>query len=361
VSWISEYQDYIIYIGAFVMAFLLSSLATPISKKLAFKIGAVAYPNERTMHKEPMPVGGGMAIFFGFTFTVLIFVPLIGRGDAGNTSRFAGLVIGATVITIVGLLDDVYDISARVRILFQVLSALIVIYTGTSIESISVPFVAAGKIEFGIFSDFITLFWIVGITNAVNFLDGLDGLAAGIASIASLVLMTIAILFGDPIVAGFAIVLTASLAGSCLGFLPHNFNPATIFMGDTGSTFLGFSLAVISVQSMLKTYTALTLIVAVIILALPIFDTVFAVIRRTLNKKPIYEADRGHLHHRLVDRGFSHKRAVIMLYIISGSFGIAAILVVMQDFMLAALIVGFILLVWLGDIAFSRFHKNHAE
>ncbi len=353
-GFLMEYSEYFIYIGAFVAAFLLANLATPVAKKLAFKIGAVAYPNERTMHKEPMPVGGGMAIYFGFILTVLIFVPLTGYGQI---EQFAGLIIGATVITIVGLLDDIYDIQPRVRIIFQVLSALIVIYTGTVIDSVSIPFIEAGKIEFGMFSPLITLFWIVGITNAVNLLDGLDGLAAGIASIASLILLVIAVLFGDPIIAGIAIVLTASLSGACLGFLPHNFYPAKIFMGDTGSTFLGFSLAVISIQTMLKTYTALTLIVAVIILALPIFDTAFAIIRRTINRRPIHVGDRGHLHHRLVDRGLSHKRAVITLYVISGFFGIAAILVVMQDFAIALLIIGFILSVWLGDIAFSR-HKD---
>lgn len=348
-------KEYFIYVGAFVLAFLLASIATPVVKKIAFKIGAVAYPNERTMHKEPMAVGGGLAIFFGFIVTVLIFIPSIGFEQM---TQFSGLIIGATLITAVGLLDDIYNLTPKIRIVFQVLAALIAIYTGTSITSISVPFIEAQQIEFGYMSNIITLFWIVGLTNAVNFLDGLDGLAAGIASIASLVLMAIAILFGDPLVAGFAIVLTASLAGACLGFLPQNFNPAKIFMGDTGSTFLGYALAVISIQSMLKTYTALTLIVAVIVLALPIFDTVFAIFRRAINKKPIHMADRGHLHHRLVDRGLSHKKAVITLYIISGSFGIAAILIVMQDVKLAVLIIAFIFVVWLGDLCISYFKKN---
>lgn len=348
-------KEYFIYAGAFILAFLLSSGATPIAKIIAFKIGAIAYPNERTMHKVPTPVAGGMAIYFGFVITVLLFVPTIGQGQM---TSFAGLIIGATLITIVGLLDDVYSLSPRIRIVFQVLSALIVIFTGTTIDSISVPFLASGQIEFGMFSNMITLFWIVGITNAVNFLDGLDGLAAGIASIASFVLMVIAILFGDPAVAGLAILLTASLTGSCLGFLPHNFNPAKLFMGDTGSTFLGFSLAVISIQTMLKTYTALTLIVAVIVLALPIFDTTFAVFRRAINRRPISEGDRGHLHHRLVDRGLSHKKAVITMYFVSGSFGIAAILVVMQDFTLAIIIIGFIFTVWIGDIGRTYLKKN---
>ncbi len=348
-------KEYFIYVGAFILAFLLTSMATPFVKKIAFKIGAVAYPNERTMHKEPKAVAGGLAIYFGFIVTVLLFVPSIGYEQM---TQFSGLVVGATLITVVGLLDDIYSLSPRTRIVFQVLAALIAIFTGTTITSISVPFLEAGRIEFGYFSNVITMIWIVGLTNAVNFIDGLDGLAAGIASIASFVLMVIAILFGDPIVAGFAIVITASLTGACLGFLPHNFSPATIFMGDTGSTFLGYALAVISIQAMLKTYTALTLIVAVIVLAIPIFDTTFAVFRRAINRKPIHEADRGHLHHRLVDRGLSHKKAVITLYFISGSFGIAAILVVMQDVTLALLIIGFIFIVWLGDIGLSYLKKN---
>jgi len=348
-------DEYAVYICAFAVSFLISSLATPLNKKLAFKIGAIAYPNERTMHVKPMPVAGGLAIYAGFTITVVMFVPIV---VSGNITQFSGLIIGATVITFVGLLDDIYNLSARIRIIFQVLAALIVIFSGTTISSISLPFIFEGQIEFGYFSNVITLFWIVGLTNALNLIDGLDGLAAGVSSIAAVILLIISVLFGDPAVAGVAILLTATLAGACLGFLPHNFSPATIFMGDTGATFLGFSLAVISIQTMLKTYTALTMIVAILVLGLPIFDTTFAIVRRALKRKPIHVADRGHLHHRLVDRGLSHKHAVITLYIVSGSFGIAAILVVMNDIILALLIIGFILLVWLGEIGLSRLKKN---
>lgn len=348
-------EGYILYVGAFIMAFIIASISTPLAKKIAFKIGAVAPPKEIGMHKVTMPLGGGMSIYLGFTLTILILVNYI---DTIHLNRLAGLLIGATLITVVGLLDDIYELSPKLRIIFQVFAALIVIATGTSITAISVPFLESGQIEFGIFSNVITLFWIVGITNAVNLIDGLDGLAAGVSSIASLVLMAIAILFGDPMVAGFAILITATLAGSCLGFLPHNFNPATIFMGDTGSTFLGFSLSVISIQAMLKTYTAATLIVGILILGLPIFDTAFAIIRRLIKKQPVYVGDRGHLHHRLVDKGLSHKKAVLTLYLISGGFGIAAILVVLQDFTFAILIVGFILAVWLGDIGLSYLRKD---
>lgn len=348
-------KEYAIYVGAFILAFLVASVATPVSKKIAFKIGAVAYPNDRSMHEKPMPLAGGMAIYFGFILTVLVFVPWIGHEQM---TQFTGLVVGASLITIVGLLDDIYELSPKIRIVFQVLAALIVIFTGTAITSISLPFIPGGRIEFGIFSNIITLFWIVGITNAVNLIDGLDGLAAGVASIASSALLIIAILFGDPAVAGMAILMTATLTGACLGFLPHNFNPATIFMGDTGSTFLGFSLAVISMQTMLKTYTALTLIVAILVLGLPIFDTAFAIVRRALNKKPIHIGDRGHLHHRLVDRGLSHRSAVIALYVVSGTFGITGILVVMKDFTLALIIISFMMLIWIGDLGRTYIKKG---
>lgn len=348
-------EEYILFIGAFALAFVIASLMTPVAKKIAYRVGALDHPKERGMHTKTMPLAGGLAIYAGFCITLILLVPAV---VSDQLVQIAGLLIGATLITIVGLLDDIYALSARIRIIFQVLSALIVIMTGTVITSISLPFVPGGVIEFGYFSTIITMLWIVGITNAVNLIDGLDGLAAGISSIASVVLMIIAILFGDPAVTGIAILLTATLSGSCMGFLPHNFSPAKIFMGDTGATFLGYVLAVISIQTMLKTYTALTLVVAVLILALPIFDTFFAITRRVMNRKPISEADRGHLHHRLVDRGLSQKRAVVTMYLISGGFGIAAILVVLQDFTLAMLIIGFLFAVWLGDIGITYLKKN---
>ncbi len=340
-------EEYIFYIMAFLLAFFITSLVTPVCRRVAFIIGAVDHPKDRGMHTKSMPLAGGLAIYAGFTVTLLVMVPTI---VDHQVEQLTGLIIGATLITTVGLLDDIYGLSPRIRIIVQVLSALIVVNTGTVIQTISMPFMSDGIVDFGFMSSFITVFWIVGMTNAVNFIDGLDGLATGIASIASLMLMVISILFGDPIVAGLSIMLTATLAGACIGFLPHNFNPATIFMGDTGSTFLGFTLAVMSIQTMLKTYTALTLIVAVLILGLPIFDTTFAVLRRIINKQPISQGDRGHLHHRLIDKGLSQKKAVITLYAVSGAFGIAGILVVMNDIKLAILIVGLILMIWVWDL-----------
>ena len=176
----------------------------------------------------------------------------------------------------------------------------------------------------------ITLFWIVGVTNAVNLIDGLDGLAAGVSSIAAICLMILSMFSPNPI-GPVAAILMAALAGSCLGFLPYNFNPAKIFMGDTGSTFLGFVLAVSSIQGLIKGYTAVTILIAVLVLALPIFDTTFAILRRIISRRPIMEADRGHIHHRLVDKGYSQKQAVITLYGISGGFGIIGILLALKD------------------------------
>ncbi|QUH29511.1 glycosyltransferase family 4 protein [Vallitalea guaymasensis] len=336
-----------IYIIAFVIAFVIACFTTPLSKKFAYKVGAIDMPKARGMNTKPMPLAGGISIVLGFLVTIALIAPSIKDLEL---IHLIGLIIGGVVITIVGLLDDIYDLPAKLKLFFQILAALIVIITGTTIHAISWPWAPGGVLLLGSFSNVITIIWIIGVTNAVNLIDGLDGLATGVSSIAALCLMFISILNGEPT----AVLLTAALAGSCLGFLPHNFNPATIYMGDTGSTFLGFTLSVISIQGFIKSYTAITIIVAVLILGLPIFDTFFAILRRIANGKPVMQADRGHLHHRLVDRGYSHKRAVLTLYGISGGFGIAGILIAMNDIMFALIIIGLILVVWLLDFIARR-------
>lgn len=332
-----------IYIIAFVIAFLIACFTTPLSRKIAYKIGAIDMPKARGMHSKPMPLAGGISIVLGFLITVAFIAPSIKNLE---TKHLIGLIVGGAVITIVGLLDDIYDLPAKLKLFFQILAALIVVFTGTTIQAISWPWAPYGVILLGSLSNVITIIWIIGVTNAVNLIDGLDGLATGVSSIAALCLMFISILHGE----STAVLLTAALAGACLGFLPHNFSPATIYMGDTGSTFLGFTLSVISIQGLIKSYTAITIIIAVLILGLPIFDTFFAILRRIANGKPVMQADRGHLHHRLVDRGYSHKRAVLTLYGISGGFGIAGILIAMNDIDLALLIIGLIIAVWVLDI-----------
>ncbi|WP_273327198.1 glycosyltransferase family 4 protein [Vallitalea guaymasensis] len=336
-----------IYIIAFAIAFVIACFTTPLSKKFAYKVGAIDMPKARGMNTKPMPLAGGISIVLGFLVTIALIAPSIKDLEL---IHLLGLIIGGVVITIVGLLDDIYDLPAKLKLFFQILAALIVIITGTTIHAISWPWAPGGVLLLGSFSNVITIIWIIGVTNAVNLIDGLDGLATGVSSIAALCLMFISILNGEPT----AVLLTAALAGSCLGFLPHNFNPATIYMGDTGSTFLGFTLSVISIQGFIKSYTAITIIVAVLILGLPIFDTFFAILRRIANGKPVMQADRGHLHHRLVDRGYSHKRAVLTLYGISGGFGIAGILIAMNDIMFALIIIGLILVVWLLDFIARR-------
>lgn len=350
-NFLSGVNTNLIYIIGFIMAFIITLLLTPVSKKLAFKVGAIAVPNARSMHKEPMPLAGGTAIVLGFAITVLVLAPTMKNFFIGN---YIGLIIGCCLITVVGLLDDIYDLNARIKLFFQLLAALIVVFTGTTIELVTWPWAPGGVIMLGSMSKIITVIWIIGLTNAVNLIDGLDGLATGVSSIASLCLMFVSILYKEPMV----VLLTATLAGACMGFLPYNFNPAKIFMGDTGSTFLGFTLAVISVKGFIKSYTALTLVIAILVLGLPIFDTSFAILRRLIKRQPVMKADRGHLHHRLVDKGYSTKRAVLTLYGISGGFGIAGILVAMNDTKLAIFIISIMAIVWTGDLLFARRKKK---
>ena len=313
-----------LYITAFVMAVLVSFLTTPLAKKIAFKVGAIAQPRKRDMHSKPIPRMGGIAIVTGFMVTFLLLYRQLTILD---TKQILGIISGGMIIFLLGYFDDIHELGAKLKFGIQLLAALIVALCGIRIDFISIPFLEGLK-----FLDFlsipITVIWIVGVTNAVNLIDGLDGLAAGVSSIASLCLMVLSIYSGYPV----AVFLTATLAGSCLGFLPYNFNPASIFMGDTGSTFLGFMLSVISVIGLLKGYTIGTIFVAVLILGLPIFDTAFAIIRRALSGKPIMSPDRGHLHHRLVDSGYTHKNAVVTLYGVSGILGLSAIAFVKHDF-----------------------------
>lgn len=341
----------ILYGISFGIALIITMLVTPISKKIALKAGAIDHPKERGVHTEPTPLSGGSAIVFSFLVTSLLLVPLM---EGFVFREFIGILVAGALITTVGFLDDVYQLSARLRIFVQIFAGLIVVMTGTTIEWVSWPWAPEGLIHLETFGNFITVFWIVGLTNALNFIDGLDGLAAGVASIASISFMVISFLFGPPV----SVMMAAILAGACIGFLPHNFNPATIFMGDTGSTFLGFMLAVLSIQGLTKSYTVLALVVGGIVLGLPIVDTSFAIIRRVATNQSIAQADRGHLHHRLVDKGISHKRAVLTMYAVAGAFGIAGVLFAMRDFMLAAIIIGAILIVWVVDI---KTHKPKSK
>ena len=343
-------HNWVLYIAAFSTAFAVSNVFTPIAKTISMKVGAIDYPKARGMHQKPMPRMGGLAIVIGFMFTVLLLYRFV---EFGETRKLIGFMIGATMIVVLGMFDDIYDLRARFKFFVQILAALVAIMSGIQIHVVMWPVTKA----LTYLSVPITLLWIVGVTNAVNLIDGLDGLAAGVSSIAALCVMVLCILTGEEM----AILLTAALAGSCLGFLPRNFNPAQIFMGDTGATFLGYTLAVTSILGVFKGYAILALVVSMLCLGLPIFDTIFAMVRRFAKHQPIMQADRGHLHHRLIDRGFTQKQAVMILYIISALCGVFAILIAVKDAKVVVVIVFMVFVMSLVIYFFNHRKKNKAE
>jgi len=236
--------------------------------------------------------------------------------------RFVGYCIGAAIIAVMGFLDDFKDLKALEKLLFQIVAASVIYLLGTGIVGIKIPFIYNNIIDFGIFAYPITLIWILAITNAVNLIDGLDGLAAGISSISAISLLVIFLLTGAPLE---VIIITIALVGATLGFLPYNFNPAKTFMGDVGSNFLGFTLAVISIMGMAKGYTILTIAAPIIILGIPVFDMVFAIVRRLLRGQKITAPDKEHIHHRLLNLGLSQRQAVLTLYVITSVLGVIAV------------------------------------
>jgi len=319
----------------FSIAFFISLASTPLVKTLACKVGAIDVPDgKRRVHKSPIPRLGGLAIFFGFICAVFSFA------DIDNQMR--GILIGAFLIVAIGILDDVKQLKASVKLIVQIAAAIIVVCHDVKITAISVPsfIINGGILPLKWMSIPLTILWIVGVTNAVNLIDGLDGLAVGISSIATFSMFFIAILAGEPTVA----LIVAALAGGCLGFLPYNFNPAKIFMGDTGSTFLGFILSVICIQGLFKGYAVISFIIPFLILGLPIFDTSVAIIRRIHDKRPIMGADRGHLHHKLIDMGFSQKQTVAILYVIAMLLGLSAVVLIEQGAQTAFLLISVVLL-----------------
>ena len=316
-------RDWLLYLAAFACAFGISLATTPFAKKVAFRFGAVKYPRERDMHSKPMPEMGGLAIVIGFIATagvMAFFIPYF------RTMAFAGFAAGGVIIALTGIVDDIIDLRPVTKLIIQIIVAVIVVASGNRIEIVVWPVTAYLQP----FTIPFTIFWIVGMTNAVNLIDGLDGLAAGVSAIGSLGLMVLCILSGSPL----AVVLAATLAGSCLGFLPRNFNPAEVFMGDTGALFIGYVLAVSSVIGVFKGYTLLAILIVIFALSLPILDTVFAFFRRLYRGRSATSwmvGDRGHMHHRLIDAGFTHKQSVIMLYGLSAVTAIIAIVIAVQD------------------------------
>ncbi|MDF2927455.1 MAG: undecaprenyl/decaprenyl-phosphate alpha-N-acetylglucosaminyl 1-phosphate transferase [Paenibacillaceae bacterium] len=310
-------MDWWIYVIGFAAACALAVVATPYVKKLAFRIGAISVPNHRSVHTKPMPQMGGLAIFIAFAVTYLVVALSTGQYDL---DVMMGMLFGGTIIVLVGIYDDRYNISPKLKLLGQIAAAAAVTSCGLYVDYIQLPFGDAINVYpwVGII---ITILWIVGVTNAINLIDGLDGLAAGVSAIATLTIMVLSFITGNWPVA----LLSAILLGSIIGFLFFNFHPASIFMGDTGALFLGFSLATLSILGF-KSAVAISFLVPILVLGVPLSDTVLAIIRRKLNHKPISVADKGHLHHCLMDLGFSTRRTVLIIYGVAAVFGSCAML-----------------------------------
>ena len=336
----------------FVVALILSLSFTPVVKIFAKNVGAMDVPKDnRRMHSKPIPRMGGLAIFLSFVICVFAFIPL--------DSELGGILLGAVILIVLGAIDDIVSLNPWIKLVIQILAAIIPVTQGVSIDKITNFFGSTEFIEFGSFAAPITVFWIVLLINAVNFIDGLDGLACGVSTIAVLSMFVIAISVQDTTMA----VMLAILAGACFGFIPYNFNPAKIFMGDTGAMFLGYILAAITVQGLFKLYAVVSFAVPFLVLGLPIFETVVTVTRRLLKGKSPFKADRGHIHHRLIDFGLNQKQVVAILYTISGILGLAAVITATSGKMKAiVIIIAVVIAVIIGlYFYFIKHSKNNYE
>ncbi len=303
-----------------LVAFLLCFFVTPPVKRFAENVGAMDIPKDaRRVHNHPIPRMGGLAIFIGFVLSVLIFVDM--------SMQVMGLLLGSVIIAVMGALDDILCLNPWIKLGGQVLAALVAMRCGIVFETISNPgFLNADTtIQLGWLSYPLTIIWIVMCTNAVNLIDGLDGLAVGVSAISSISMMVVSMLV--PFGTGSIPLILACLAGACFGFMPYNLNPAKIFMGDVGSQFLGFVLSCVSIMGLFKFHAIITFLIPLLSLAVPLFDTVFAFCRRILHGQSPFHADRGHIHHKLIDMGMNQKQAVAVLYAISTVLGMIAVLI----------------------------------
>lgn len=313
-----------------ILCLIASIVLTPLVRLAALHFDVTDKPDKRRVNIRPIPSLGGLAIYISFSIG-LFLLPI-------DKTFIWPLFLAGTIMMLTGFIDDLFEIKARYKLIGQVLAAFIIVFWGgISIEFINLPF--GGEIHFGIFSLPLTILWIVAITNAVNLIDGLDGLAAGVSTIALFTILGMAFIMSDPIV----ISISAILIAATLGFLPYNFNPAKIFMGDTGALFLGFIIAVLSVMGF-KNVTFVSLIVPILILGVPISDTIFAIIRRAVTKQPIAMADKSHIHHQLMNLGFTHRQTVILIYAIAALFSLFSFIFTMSTIWGSILLMGVLLL-----------------
>ncbi|WP_313996964.1 MraY family glycosyltransferase [uncultured Paenibacillus sp.] len=312
------------YIIGFTISLMIALLMTPAVKKLAFKVGAIDKPNARKVHSRIMPRLGGLAIYLAFVAAFLLLFPFLPDGllNRYDMNLIKGLLVGGTMIVLIGALDDRFELSAKVKLLGQIAAAAVVVFGfDVQINLLNIPFGESMQPVAEWLSIPLTIFWIVGCTNAINLIDGLDGLAAGVSGIAIGTILVMAGLMGSEPV----ILMSTLLLGGIIGFLVFNFHPAKIFMGDSGSLFLGFSLAVLSMFGF-KQVAIVSFVTPLLIIGVPMADTFFAIVRRMVNRKPIFAPDKGHLHHCLRELGYSHRRTVLIIYGIAAFFGVSAII-----------------------------------
>ncbi len=310
------FQQVLTVLVAVLAAGVISFVLTPLVKNMALRFGFVDIPkDERRMHNKPIPTIGGVAIFAAFLLVVLVMCDL--------SREILGMLAGSLIMVLMGIIDDKFDLNAKLKFIIQIIAAAIPVSQGCVIHYISNPFGFLGSayIDLSVLAIPITIIWIVTLTNAVNFIDGLDGLSVGICSISALTMGIIALIMGQSTEA----LILGALLGACLGFLPYNINPAKIFMGDTGATFLGFMLGCLSVSGLFKLYAVISFAVPLLVLGVPLFDICFAFIRRLWNHVSPMHADRSHIHHRLIDSGFNQRQSVAILYVIASLLGILAV------------------------------------
>lgn len=346
-------RELILLLASLVTALVMSFAATPLVKIFAQKVGAIDVPKDnRRMHDHPIPRLGGLAVFFGFILSTLLF--------AGIDTKVRGMLLGCIIIVTTGVIDDIVPLKWWVKLLCQLAAAILAVCHGIRIEMFTNPVLFAGSewLILGWLSVPITVFWIVLVTNSVNLIDGLDGLAVGVSAIGSVTMLVIALLVSE----GNVAIIMAALVGACIGFMPYNLNPAKIFAGDTGALLLGYVLATMSVIGLFKTYALISFILPFLVLALPLFDTIFAIVRRLAHGQSPMHADRGHVHHRLIDMGLNQKQAVAILYCVSILFGLAAVVLATSGKMKALVLI--LALLAIGVIAgfvFSGSHKHHEQ
>lgn len=342
------------YFVSFLLAFAASLLFNWMARSVGLRFRLYDAPNGRRLHSRPIPRLGGPAIAAAFGLPLLALLLWDNQlGDAWRAQGTQGLalLLGGFLIMLVGLWDDVHHLRARYKLLGQIAIAVLAYFLGIQIHQIQLPLV--GELDMGIFALPVTVFWILGFVNAVNLIDGVDGLCGGVVFIASVTVFFVALISGSPLGALFS----AALGGAVLGFLRYNFNPASLFLGDSGSYFLGYVLAIMSILGTQKSSVAVAVLAPLLAVGLPVADTFLAIVRRALNGRPIFAPDRGHIHHRLLDRGYGPKRVVIILYVVSVLFAIGGVLTLFGrqwETGLAMLVILVILIALMSIFGFGR-------